>query len=224
MIKRITIKDLEHMPAAEGFILQKCDSDLDEMVAQINNLLTTKGVLLDGDVLTDVSAFEHDGQTNLLFVTDGVKLDEHKLAIWMIQTAGDYGGYSLRYVDYQIPELYADDADYQDFRFDKWIEELLLRNGVGSLGELIPEIILDEIRDAESSVDNEELWAMGSQGATAATHRLNAANLRDYILYLERFVPETRAAEPAICEEDFENAVPLADKDETEEMGGMALS
>ena len=91
-IKTVTIDELRQMNDQEGLILQGCGGDLQEWVDGINGLLTEEGILLDGSQFESVSAFQHQGLTNLLFSFDGVKLDVGKLAVWRLQTHGQFGG------------------------------------------------------------------------------------------------------------------------------------
>ena len=91
-IKRITTEDLRHMDGQEGLILQGCGGDLQEWVDGINDRLTEAGILLDGSQFESVSVFQHQGLTNLLFPFDGAKLDAGKLAMWRLQTHGQFGG------------------------------------------------------------------------------------------------------------------------------------
>lgn len=91
-IKRITTEDLRRMDGQEGLILQGCGGDLQEWVDGINDLLTEACILLDGSQFESVSVFQHQGLTNLLFPFDGAKLDAGKLAMWRLQTHGQFGG------------------------------------------------------------------------------------------------------------------------------------
>lgn len=111
---QITTEELRQMPDREGLILQGCGGELQEWVDGINDLLTEAGILLDGTRFETVSAFQHDGLTNLLFFfDDSVKLDMGKLAMWRLQTHGQFGGTWLSdyvpnrlggFVQEQIPE------------------------------------------------------------------------------------------------------------------------
>lgn len=94
-MKKITLEELRRMNNSEGLILQGCGGELDEWVTGINELFTKEGILLDGDTFKDVSVFEHDGHTNLLFNMDNVRLDVGKLAMWRLQTHSQFGGYWL---------------------------------------------------------------------------------------------------------------------------------
>jgi hypothetical protein len=92
MKKHITPNDLRRMSDREGLILQGCGGNPQEWLDGINELLTKEGILLDGDTFKDVSVFEHNGLTNLLFSMDDVKLDGGKLAMWRLQTHSQFGG------------------------------------------------------------------------------------------------------------------------------------
>ncbi len=91
-ISQITTDDLRKMSNQEGLILQGCGGDPQEWVDGINGLLTDAGILLDGSKFETVSTFQHDGLTCLLFPFEDVKLDMGKLAMWRIQTHGQFGG------------------------------------------------------------------------------------------------------------------------------------
>lgn len=92
-LHQITTEELRQMPDREGLVLQGCGGELQEWVDGINDLLTEAGILLDGTRFETVSAFQHDGLTNLLFsFDDSVKLDMGKLAMWRLQTHGQFGG------------------------------------------------------------------------------------------------------------------------------------
>ena len=91
-IRQITADDLRTMNNQEGLILQGCGGDLREWLDGINGQLAEAGILLDGNKCEMVSVFQHDGQTNLLFPFEGVKLDMGKLAMWRIQTHEQFGG------------------------------------------------------------------------------------------------------------------------------------
>lgn len=91
-MKKITTDNLRHMNDSERLILQGCGGDLDEWVSDINQHFTKEGILLDGDTFKDVSVFEHDGHTNLLFNMDDIKLNIGKLAMWRLKTHRSFGG------------------------------------------------------------------------------------------------------------------------------------
>ena len=91
-MKRITTSELRRMTDSEGLILQGCGGDLSEWVTGINEVLTEEGILQDGNTFTDVSTFEHEGLTNLLFSMDNVRLNVGKLAMWRLKSHGAFGG------------------------------------------------------------------------------------------------------------------------------------
>ena len=80
------------MEDQEDLVLQGCGGPLQEWVDGINELLTEAGILLDGSRFERVSTFQHDGMSCLLFPFEDVKLDMGKLAMWRIQTHGQFGG------------------------------------------------------------------------------------------------------------------------------------
>jgi hypothetical protein len=92
MIKNITPNDLRRMSDRVGLVLQGCGGDPQKWLDGINGLLTEAGILLEGDTFKNVSAFEHDGHTNLLFDMEDVKLDGGKLAMWRLQSHSQFGG------------------------------------------------------------------------------------------------------------------------------------
>lgn len=109
-IKRITTEDLRHMDGQEGLILQGCGGDLQEWVDGINGLLTEAGILLDSSRFESVFVFQHQELTNLLFPFDGVKLDVGKLAMWRLQTYGQFVGTGLSdYVPNQLGGYHLED-------------------------------------------------------------------------------------------------------------------
>ena len=92
-VKTISKDELRQMEGSEGLILQGCGGNLDEWVDGINDMLTEDGILLNGTRFHDCSTFEHDGSTCLLFpFKDDVELDVGKLAMWRLQTHGNFGG------------------------------------------------------------------------------------------------------------------------------------
>ncbi|MDR1131279.1 MAG: hypothetical protein LBL15_02545, partial [Oscillospiraceae bacterium] len=91
-MRDITIDELRSMNDREGLILQGCGGDPQEWIDGINEMLTDVGILRDGSRFSEVSRFEHDGLTNLLFHMDDVKLDGGKLAMWRLQTHEQFGG------------------------------------------------------------------------------------------------------------------------------------
>lgn len=91
-IKRVSRDDLRRMEGREGLILQGCGGELEEWLDGINDLLTEEGILLNGSRFQTASEFQHDGMTNLLFDFEGAELNIGKLAMWRLQTHGQFGG------------------------------------------------------------------------------------------------------------------------------------
>ncbi len=93
-VKQITTDDLRHMEDKEGLILQGCGGPPQEWVDGINDLLTEAGILLNASAFEteSVSSFQHDGVTCLLFPFEEVELDMGKLAMWRLQTHGQFAG------------------------------------------------------------------------------------------------------------------------------------
>lgn len=91
-IKNITEDDLRRMGDKEGLILQGCGGDPKEWVDGINQMFTEEGILLEGTKFTEVSVFEHDGLSCILYPFEDVKIGMGKLAVWRLQTHEDFGG------------------------------------------------------------------------------------------------------------------------------------
>ncbi len=91
-ISTITTEDLRRMEGKEGLILQGCGGDLQEWVDGINEMLTEMGILKEGSIFKDVSTFQYGELTCLLYSFEEVKLEMGKLAMWRLQTHGDFGG------------------------------------------------------------------------------------------------------------------------------------
>ncbi len=80
------------MEDKEGLILQGCGGDLQEWVDGLNDLLTKAGILLNGTKFENVSAFQYEELTCLLYPFDDVELNIGKFAMWRLQTHADLGG------------------------------------------------------------------------------------------------------------------------------------
>ena len=93
-ISQLTTDELRKMSDQEGLVLQGCGGDLQEWVDGINGLFTEAGILLDGSTFQagDVSVFQHGELINMLFPFEDVKLDMGRLAMWRLQTHGQFGG------------------------------------------------------------------------------------------------------------------------------------
>jgi hypothetical protein len=71
----LTAEDVAQTSDRDGFVIQGCDGSLVEWIYGINKLLTESGILLAGEQFRNISAFEHNGLTNLMFDTADVKFD-----------------------------------------------------------------------------------------------------------------------------------------------------
>ncbi len=91
-MKHITIEELCAKRNTEGLVLQGCGGDLQEWVDGINDMLTQEKILLNGAKFEDISCFEYEGLTNLLFTMDHVDLNAGKLAAWRLGTHAQFSG------------------------------------------------------------------------------------------------------------------------------------
>lgn len=91
-INHVATEDLRRMEGKDGLILQGCGGDLREWLDGINEMFTEAGILKNGAKFQDISAFEYDGLTCLLYPFEGVDLEIGKLAMWRLQTHENFGG------------------------------------------------------------------------------------------------------------------------------------
>ncbi|SFC80007.1 hypothetical protein [Ruminococcus albus] len=91
-IEIIEAEKLRSMSEDEGLILQGCGGELKEWLDGINDMLTAQGILQNGSRFEDISVFQHDGCTCILFPFKGVDIDIGKLAMWRLQTHSQFGG------------------------------------------------------------------------------------------------------------------------------------
>ena len=88
----ITIDELRRMENQEGLVLQGCGGPLQDWLDGINSMLTQVGILKNGTQFENISTFQKDDTTCLLFpFNQDVQLDMGKLAIWRRQTHSDFG-------------------------------------------------------------------------------------------------------------------------------------
>lgn len=80
------------MNGKEGLILQGCGGETQEWVDGINKMLTDKGILLDNTKFENVSVFQNDGVTCILYSFEDVHLDISKLAMWRLQSYTAFAG------------------------------------------------------------------------------------------------------------------------------------
>lgn len=91
------------MNGKEGLILQGCGGETQEWVDGINKMLTDKGILLDDTKFENVSVFQNDGVTCILYPFADVHLDIGKLAMWRLQSYTAFAGMWLSdYVDNRL--------------------------------------------------------------------------------------------------------------------------
>lgn len=96
-IKNITTNDLRKMNNKEGLILQGCGGEVKEWVDGINDILTENGILLDDTKFDNVSVFQNEGVTCILYPFDNVHLDVGKLSMWRLQSYTAFAGTWLSY-------------------------------------------------------------------------------------------------------------------------------
>ena len=102
-IKNITTNDLRKMNNKEGLILQGCGGEVQEWVDGINDILTENGILLDDTKFDNVSVFQNEGVTCILYPFDNVHLDVGKLSMWRLQSYTAFAGTWLSdYVDNKL--------------------------------------------------------------------------------------------------------------------------
>lgn len=102
-INQITLTDLRRMNGKEGLILQGCGGETQEWVDGINDILTENGILLDDTKFDDVSVFQNDGVTCILYPFDNVHIDVGKLSMWRLQSYTAFAGTWLSdYVDNKL--------------------------------------------------------------------------------------------------------------------------
>lgn len=102
-IKNITTNDLRKMNNKEGLILQGCGGEVKEWVDGINDILTESGILLDDTKFDNVSVFQNEGVTCILYPFDNVHLDVGKLSMWLLQSYTAFAGTWLSdYVDNKL--------------------------------------------------------------------------------------------------------------------------
>lgn len=102
-IKNITTNDLRKMNNKEGLILQGCGGEVKEWIDGINDILTENGILLDDTKFDNVSVFQNEGVTCILYPFDNVHLDVGKLSMWRLQSYTAFAGTWLSdYVDNKL--------------------------------------------------------------------------------------------------------------------------
>ena len=91
-IRRITVDELSKMSDCEGLIFRGCGGDLEEWLEGVNRILTEDKILLSGDRFEHCYVFEHNMETNILFLFEEQRIHVGRLAIWRISTYPAFGG------------------------------------------------------------------------------------------------------------------------------------
>ena len=94
-ITKITLDELPEMTETNGFILQNCAGDPQEWVDAINEALTEKGVLKNGEAFINVPMLTNDGSNNLLFFMDGLRVSTADITAWVHETRSTVEGMML---------------------------------------------------------------------------------------------------------------------------------
>ena len=129
-IKYITIDDVKQMTDIEGLVLEGCGGDINEWVEGITEMLRDDEILLYGDTFKNISVFNHNDITSMIFHMDDVSLDYEKLPIWRLKTKADFGSTWLS--DYLVNRL----------GINKEMSE-----------EMFKEISINEITDKKTEID-----------------------------------------------------------------------
>ncbi len=91
MIRKITVEELKEIDK-EGLVLQGCGGPVEDWINGINDMFTKEGILLGDTKFENVSVFEHEGFTQLLFDMSEAKIQIGKLAMWRLATHEQFGG------------------------------------------------------------------------------------------------------------------------------------
>ena len=119
-INQITLTDLRRMNRKEGLILQGCGGETQEWVDGINKIITDKGILLDDTKFENVSVFNSDGVTCILYPFEDVHLDIGKLAMWRLKMHTSFAGTWLSdYVDNKLGGFEPEQSDDIDEDFNE---------------------------------------------------------------------------------------------------------
>lgn len=84
---------------------------------------------------------------------------------------------------------------------EQWLDDLVKSNGVTSKTELTPQMLINEIREVESAIQNERIWSAGSENMSAAAqHELNASEQTIYLIHLRELLRNCEAVtEYSLC-------------------------
>ena len=105
-IKDITVEELRTMKDRAGIVFQGCGGDPQEWIDGVNAELKKDNILLEGTEFKDISRFEQNGRTCLLFeYGKDVKVDVGKLSIWRIKFAQLEGMWLGDYIDNKLGDV-----------------------------------------------------------------------------------------------------------------------
>ena len=167
IINSITLSDLRRMNGKEGLILQGCGGEIKEWMDGINKMLTDKGILLDNTKFENVSVFQNDGVTCILYPFEEVHLDIGKLAMWRLQSYTAFAGMWLSdYVDNRLsgfepeqnkeeklkPDCALIDCDSNIFNLMGIASRTLKQNGMAPFIPHFYALILDDRNDKERNL------------------------------------------------------------------------
>ncbi len=84
---------------------------------------------------------------------------------------------------------------------EQWLDELVKSNGVTSKTELTPQMLINEIGEVESAIQNERIWSAGAENMSdAAQHELNASEQTIYLIHLRDLLRNCKAVtEYSLC-------------------------
>lgn len=151
-MRKISTEELRTMKDIEGLVIQGCGGDLSAWINGINAILTKQGILQNGSAFKNVSVFEHDGCTNLLFHMDDVDLDMGKLAMWRLATNDQFGSTWLS--DY-LPNQFGVNMDDKPIQRKK--PDCLLIGQDGNIYELMG-IASRTLKDNGLGEQATEMW------------------------------------------------------------------
>ena len=116
VVKEVDAQALKAMHGEEGIIFQGCGGPVEEWIDGINEMLTDAGILKEGTRLEDVTKFENEEVTNLLFkFGKDDKIDIAKFAMWRLQTHSQFGGTWLSdYVPNRLGGFYNEPSQDED--------------------------------------------------------------------------------------------------------------
>lgn len=110
IINNVLSSELRRMKGKEGLVLQGCGGEIQEWVNGINTMFEEKGILLDNTKFENVSVFQNDGVTCILYPFADVHLDIGKLAMWRLQSYTAFAGTWLSdYVDNKLGGFIIDE-------------------------------------------------------------------------------------------------------------------